>query len=133
VIAFRPTLGASERLPLLDVFLTADCAIAHTCLLDTGAVGVRLSADFAYASDIPLPREPNAPDVIAGATRSQVYAVEHPLFIEVDGAPLSWTARVSFCDPWPHPFGLLGRNGFFDVFDVLVQGHAKRFEVRRPR
>ena len=29
---------------------------------------------------------------------------------------------VCFCDPWPHPYGLLGLDGFLDRFDVLLQG-----------
>jgi hypothetical protein len=134
VIAFRRVpVGTADVLlrPLLDVYVDAQGTVPQTCLLDTGAAGVRLSAEIARAAGTALPEAPNAPDLIAGGVRSQTYRVQHRLSVELDGAAVSWTAPVSFCDPWPHPFGLLGLAGFFDVFDVLLQGLDRRFDLTR--
>lgn len=128
---FRPVPGlpGSPARPLLDVYLDEAATIPQTCLLDSGAGGVRLSAELARALGVPLSGAPNAPDIVAGAVRSQVYDVRHRLTVEVLGEQIAWTAKVSFCDPWPHPFGLLGLVGFFDVFDVLFQGRDRRFDL----
>ena len=117
------------RRPLLDVYLDPERVVPQTCQLDTGAAGVRMSAELARAVGVALPDTPNEPDLIVGAVRSQVFRVRRRLSVELDGVPVAWTAPVSFCDPWPHPFGLLGLAGFFDAFDVLVQGREQEFEL----
>lgn len=129
MIAFRPTPGVAggRRRPLLDVYLDPGLVVPQTCLLDTGAAGVRLSAELARAVGVALPDAPNEPDLVVGAVRSQVFQVERRLTVQLDGTPVAWNASVSFCDPWPHPFGLLGLAGFFDTFDVLIQGRDHRF------
>lgn len=45
---------------------------------------------------------------------------------------MRWVAPVSFCDPWPDPFGLLGLVGFFDAFDVTLQAARQRFALAPP-
>jgi hypothetical protein len=123
-------IGLSDRaLPLLDVIFGAEGAIPYTCLIDSGAGGVRASAPFARAIGVSLPPEPDAPDVIVGGARSQVYRAQQELTIIVDGTRHLWTAEVSFCDPWPHPFGLLGHSGFLDRFDVTLRGRSLEFDV----
>ncbi len=131
MIAFRPVPGTSggRPRPLLEVYVDPGRLVPLTCLVDTGAAGIRLSAELARAIGVPLPGAPTAPDVIVGGTRSQVFEVRRRLSVMVDGRPLAWDALVSFCDPWPHPFGLLGQTGFFDAFDVLIQGRERRFEL----
>lgn len=132
MIAFRTvpaSRGASVALPLLDVYVDRAMTVPQTCLLDTGARGIRLSAEIARAVGVALPGEPNAPDVIVGGVRSQVHLTSHPLAIELDGRPVGWDAQVAFCTPWPHPFGLLGMTGFFDAFDLVLQGRDRRFAL----
>ena len=131
MIAFRTLSGGAVARPLLDVYLDEARTIAQIALLDTGAGGIRLSAAIARAAGIVLPDEPDKKDVIAGGVRSHVFSVEHRLHVEVGGEVVSWTVDVAFCDPWPHPFGLLGLAGFFDAFDVRIQGRDGRFELTR--
>lgn len=134
MIAFRDVpVGAagSIRRPLLDVFLDAEHRIPQTCLVDTGAAGVRLSADLGRAAGVVLPDRPNRQDLVVGAVRSQVYAVETSLAVRLPEGPATWSAEVAFCDPWPHPFGLLGLRGFFDAFDVVVRGREEVFSIVR--
>ncbi|HWT94183.1 MAG TPA: hypothetical protein VN238_14350 [Solirubrobacteraceae bacterium] len=132
MIAFRSVPAgrdAKVALPLLDVYVDRAMTIPQTSLLDTGARGVRLSAEIARAVGVELPAEPNAPDVIVGGVRSQVHLVSHRLSVELDGRPVTWDAEVAFCAPWPHPFGLLGMTGFFDAFDLVLQGRDERFAL----
>lgn len=132
MIAFRRipigSSGSAYR-PLLDVYLDVTPPIPQTCLIDTGAGGIRLSAALGRAAGIALPDDPTGPDVIAGAVRSQVFSLSHRLTLQLDDGVVSWDAIVSFCDPWPHPFGLLGHSGFLDVFDVLMQARYRRFTL----
>jgi hypothetical protein len=128
VIPFRRIAGGLPR-PLLDVYLDESLAIPQTCLIDTGAAGVRLSAELARAMGIALPEEPNGGDVVAGGVRSQAFGVDHELRLELEGQVLAWRAPVTFCDPWPHPFGLLGLDGFLDRFDLTLRGADLTFEI----
>ncbi|HEV7723331.1 MAG TPA: hypothetical protein VGO60_18725, partial [Iamia sp.] len=34
---------------------------------------------------------------------------------------IQWEAPVSFCEPWPWPYQLLGQEGFFRWFDVVLR------------
>lgn len=129
MIAFRraPGLATGLEWPLLDVYLDPGELVPQTCLVDSGAAGIRLSADLAVGAGVALPAEPNGPDVIAGGVRSQTYRMRIPLAVALGEELARWTAPVTFCQPWPHPFGLLGLDGFFDAFDVLLQGRDQRF------
>lgn len=132
MIAFRDIpVGAagSIRRPLLDVYLDARHQIPQTCLVDTGAAGVRLSADLGRAAGVELPAMPTRPNVVVGAARSQVHAVETELTPLLPEGSEAWGAEVAFCEPWPHPFGLLGLRGFLDAFDVVIRGCDETFEL----
>lgn len=119
--------------PILDVYFADDLVMPYPCLVDSGALAIRLSAPLARTEGIRLPSEPTSRDVIAGDVRSHSYEMRLPLTIELDGEPVTWIAPVTFCDPWPHPFGLLGQRGFFDAFDVLFQGRRKTFALTRAK
>lgn len=129
MIAFRraPGLVGGFEWPLLEVYLDPEALVPQTCLVDSGAAGIRLSAELAAGAGIALPAEPNGPDIIAGATRSQTFHARVSLALALGDELARWTAPVAFCDPWPHPFGLLGQHGFFDAFDVMIKGRDRRF------
>lgn len=129
MIAFRraPGLAGGAEWPLLDVYLDPEALVPQTCIVDSGAAGIRLSADLAAGAGVGLPAEPNGPDAIAGGVRSQTYRARVPLTVALGDDLVRWTAPVAFCRPWPHPFGLLGHEGFFDAFDVLLIGRDRRF------
>jgi hypothetical protein len=47
-----------------------------------------------------------------------------------DGTSLfSWEAPVWFCDPWPHPFGLAGLEGFLHHFVVTIRAYDGYLDV----
>lgn len=132
MIDFRivPT-GASGSIarPLLDVHLGAALGLPQTCLIDTGAAGIRLSAELARAGGISLPDATTGSDLVIGGVRSQRFERTQQLTVPLPSGPVTWRPVVAFCDPWPHSFGLLGLRGFFDRFDVLIQGADARFAV----
>ena len=41
----------------------------------------------------------------------------------------SWEAPVWFCDPWPHPFGLAGLEGFLHRFLVTIHDYDGYLEI----
>lgn len=121
--------AGTVRRPLLDVYLDAARLVPQTCLVDTGAAAIRLSAELARAAGVALPPEPNRPDIVVGAVRSQVVASTVELALELGEGTVTWTTEATFCDPWPHPFGLLGLRGFFDAFDVDFRGRDEAFSL----
>ena len=44
----------------------------------------------------------------------------------------SWDAPVWFCDPWPHPFGLAGLEGFLHHFLVTIRAYDGYLDIE-PR
>lgn len=127
MIAYRHVPGDVGPRPLLDVFFSTDLSAPHLGLVDSGAVGIRFGVQHARWAGIELPVEPNGPDVIAGQVRSQTYTIRRPLWTALGRQMVYWQAHVTFCDPWPHPFALLGQRGFFDAFDVFFEGRDRQF------
>jgi hypothetical protein len=41
----------------------------------------------------------------------------------------SWDAPVWFCDPWPHPFGLAGLEGFLHHFIVTIRAYDGYLDI----
>lgn len=126
-----PGLGAWR--PLLDVTLSDDPGSSELCLIDSGALEVRLSRDRALTEGLALPTDPNGPDIFTGGVRSQVYRTRHRLRVNIGTEVVAWTTGVCFCDPWPHPVGLLGQRGFFDAFDVQFFGRDRQFRCTSRR
>jgi hypothetical protein len=47
-----------------------------------------------------------------------------------DGAEeFTWDAPVWFCDPWPHPFGLAGLEGFLRHFIVTIRACDEYLDI----
>ncbi len=43
-----------------------------------------------------------------------------------------WDAPVWFCDPWPHPFGLAGLEGFTHHFLITIRAYDGYLDIE-PR
>jgi hypothetical protein len=41
----------------------------------------------------------------------------------------SWDAPTWFCEPWPHPFGLAGLEGFLHHFLVTIHAYDGYLEI----
>jgi hypothetical protein len=51
------------------------------------------------------------------------------LTVTVGSSEFSWDAPVWFCDPWPHPFGLAGPEGFLHHFTVTIRARDEYLEI----
>ena len=114
---------------MVDVWLEGLDLTGPACLLDTGALRTRFSAELAEMAGIDLsdaPRERFAVggQVVDGATarvtlRMKAVCEEH-----------EWDAPVSFCTPWPFGFQHLGLDGFFRHFRVTISAYREWIECR---
>ncbi len=90
------------------------------CLLDTGALRTRISAELAPLAGIELAHDMTEEFYVGGLKTAGTLA--RVSLTVTDGTDeFSWEAPVWFCDPWPHPFGLAGLEGFLHYFVVTIR------------
>jgi hypothetical protein len=124
--AFRALPAASGGVltprPVVDIALEGLAAAPIGCLLDTGALRTRMSAEFAPLAGIDLSGALTEEFFIGG--HKTVGALARVSLTVTDGADeFSWDAPVWFCEPWPHPFGLAGLEGFLHHFLVTISAY----------
>lgn len=108
--------------PVIPVTVEGLSRAPQLCLLDTGALHNRFGAWVARAAGISLEGiEPQ--EVWLGGFRTEARSL--PIQLSLEGT--IWEAPVSFCEPWPLSFHLLGQEGFFRWFKVTMR--AARFVV----
>ena len=81
------------------------------CLVDTGATANRFGAWLAEATGIDLAGAPETTLVICGVRTTARHARA-----DLTIAGRRYDAPVTFCDPWPFAFNLLGQEGFLHFF-----------------
>jgi hypothetical protein len=89
--------------------------VPQRCLVHTGTATNRFGAWIAEASGIDLARAPSERIVVGGVTSTARHARA-----ELTIAGVRYDAPVTFCDPWPFAFNLLGQEGFFRYFRVTL-------------
>ena len=120
--------GALTPLPIVDIALDGLEAAPIECLLDTGALRTRISAEFAALAGIELAGDLTEEFSIAGV--KTVGTMARVNLIVTDGTDeFSWDAPVWFCDPWPLPFGLAGLEGFLHHFLVTIHAYHGYLEI----
>src|SRR5215469_7616064 len=97
--------------PVIDIALEGLLAAPIECLLDTGALRTRMSAELAPLAGIDLDGALSEEFFLAGIKTIGMVARVN-LTVAAGAEEFSWDAPVWFCDPWPHPFGLAGLEGF---------------------
>jgi hypothetical protein len=119
--------GAVTRRPVVDVWLEGLEVTGLACLLDSGAMATRFSAELAEIAGIDLT---GAPEQIIGVAGHQLSARSTRVTLSVRDATArhDWDAAVWFCDPWPFGFQLLGLEGFFRHFRVTFAGYLEWVE-----
>ena len=85
------------------------------CLVDTGATTNRFGAWLAEATGIDLRGAPETRIAVGGLITNARYARA-----DLAVAGIRYDAPVSFCDPWPFAFNLLGQEGFLRFFRVTL-------------
>jgi hypothetical protein len=109
--------GVHPRLPrpALPVELDGIEGAPQLGLIDTGAVTNRVAAWIADAAGIDLTDTPSETLAVAGLTCT---AKHSRLTLTVAGR--HYDAPVTFCDPWPFAFHILGQEGFLRFFRVTI-------------
>jgi hypothetical protein len=85
------------------------------CLVDTGSIANRFGAWLAEATGIDLTGAPETTLHVGGLTTTARHG-RAALTI----AGVRYDAPVSFCDPWPFAFNLLGQEGFLRFFRISL-------------
>ncbi|HEY5990833.1 MAG TPA: hypothetical protein VIV12_31225 [Streptosporangiaceae bacterium] len=120
--------GALTPRPVVDIALEGLEAAPVECLLDTGALRTRMSAEIASLAGIELPGDLTDEFYVGGV--KTVGALARVGLTVTDGTDeFSWDAPVWFCDPWPHPFGLAGLEGFLHHFVVTIHAYDGYLEI----
>lgn len=111
--------------PVVAVGLAGQDTVLHACLVDSGALHNRFGRWIAETAGIPLDDGIRRRVAVGGVICE---AVTVPVVLEIE--EVQWHTAVSFCDPWPFGFNLLGQEGFFRFFEVTFQASRYSFELR---
>jgi hypothetical protein len=94
------------------------------CLVDTGSTTNRFGRWLAEATGIDLSRAPADELAVGGITTTAWHAR-----VDLTVAGLRYDAPVTFCEPWPFAFNLLGQEGFLRFFRVTICANEAWLEV----
>ena len=114
--------------PVVDIALEGLLAAPIECLLDTGALRTRVSAELAPLAGIELDDTLTDEFFVAGLRTVGRFA-RVSLSVTDGTEEHSWDAPIWFCDPWPHPFGLAGLEGFLQHFLVTVSAYNGYLDI----
>ena len=130
--AFRELPAAGGGLltprPVVDIALEGLDAAPVGCLLDTGALRTRMSAELAPLAGIELSGALTE-DFFIGGLKTAGALARVSLTVNDGADDFSWDAPVWFCDPWPYPFGLAGLEGFLHHFLVTIRAHDGYLDI----
>lgn len=94
------------------------------CLVDTGATHNRFGAWIAEATGIDLTDAPET-DLAVGGVLTRARHARADLTI----AGVRYDAPVTFCEPWPFAFNLLGQEGFLRFFRLEICAAESWLEI----
>lgn len=110
---FEP--GVSLVRPVVPVQVEDLEQAPQLCLVDTGSSGNRFGAWLAEATGIDLTRAPESKLWLGG-----VHTTARHARCDLTVAGIRYDAPVSFCEPWPFAFNLLGQDGFLRLFRLTL-------------
>jgi hypothetical protein len=96
------------------------------CLIDTGSLRNRFGYWLAEACGIDLTGTPTVELALGGFVTTS-YDARVDLTVGDD----RFDAPVSFCDPWPLAFNLLGQEGFLRRFRLTMSVNERWLELER--
>jgi hypothetical protein len=130
--AFRelPAVGGGVLTPrpVVNIALDGLDVAPVGCLLDTGALRTRMSAELAPLAGIELSGALTE-DFFIGGLQTAGALARVSLTVTDDADVFSWDAPVWFCDPWPYPFGLAGLEGFLHHFVVTIRAYDGYIDI----
>ena len=115
--------GALAR-PVVPVQVEDLQEAPQLCLVDTGSIANRFGLWLAEATGIDLEGAPETTLHVGGLTTTARHARA-----QLTIAGVRYDAPVSFCDPWPFAFNLLGQEGFLRFFRVTLCAAGSWLEV----
>lgn len=102
--------------PAIEVAVLGRAAsVTSLCLVDTGSLHNRFASWVADSVGIELAGAEEQPIGIGGKL-----VIARTVTATLQLAEFRWEAPVSFCDPWPFDFQLLGQIGFLRWFTVTI-------------
>jgi hypothetical protein len=101
--------------PAIPVQLEDLDVAPQRCLVDTGSVANRFASWLADAAGIDLTEARSETVAIAGLRTTARHSR-----VDLTVAGHRYDAPVTFCDPWPFGFGVLGQEGFLRFFRVTL-------------
>lgn len=120
--------GTLTPRPVVDVSLEGLIAAPVECLLDTGALRTRMSAELAPLAGIELSGA-TTEEFFIGGLKTAGSLARVSLTVSDGTNEFSWDAPVWFCDPWPYPFGLAGLEGFLHHFIVTIRAYDGYLDI----
>lgn len=125
-----PAAGGGELTPrpVVDITLEGLLEAPIECLLDTGALRTRISAELAPLAGIELGGALTE-QFYVGGVRTEGALARVGLTVTDGSTEFSWDAPVWFCNPWPHPFGLVGLEGFLHYFLVTISAYHGYLDI----
>lgn len=125
-VPFRALPGRDVTVgrPVLDIYVEGIERTPLGCLLDTGSLHNRFGAWVARAAGIDIANAPRE-TIVLGGVQTEARTVPAGLRL----AEHRWEAPVSFCDPWPWDFNLLGQEGFLRWFRVCISAADHQVEI----
>ena len=125
--------GIQTPRPVVDIALEGLEAAPIGCLLDTGALRTRMSAELAPLAGVELSGDLTEEFYVGGLKTTGTLA-RVDLTVTEGADEFSWDAPVWFCDPWLYPFGLAGLEGFLQHFLVTIHAYDGYLEIEpEPR
>ena len=94
------------------------------CLIDTGSTTNRFGAWLAEATGVDLEGAPESTLHLGRLTTTARHARA-----DLTIAGVRYDVPVSFCDPWPFAFNLLGQEGFLRFFRLTLCAADCRLEI----
>ena len=112
--------------PVVPVQLEDLVNAPQLCLIDTGASTNRFAGWLAEATGIDLAGAPESSIVVGGIETTARHARA-----DLTIGDVRYDAPISFCDPWPLGFSLLGQEGFLRYFRLTLCAAEGWLELER--
>jgi hypothetical protein len=119
-----PGISRDYLRPAVPVTVEGISHAPQLCLLDTGALHNRFGTWVAEIAGIDLTACEEQRLAVGGFT-----TIARQTRVQLTIGEVTWEALVSFCDPWPLAFHLLGQEGFFRWFDVRIRAATYQIEL----